>query len=605
MKDLILFDSRCEADRAPFGAVEAGTVLSLRLRASRRLALRGVTMVVIRDDDNSRREYPMTWEDMSEGYDVYTLHAAFPDTGLYWYLFRAEGFDGQRWIGRKGRRAQLSDDPASWQLTVYDPAFATPEWIRGGAYYHIFVDRFHSAGGHEAAPGTIRRKWGETPEYRPDEKGIIRNNDFFGGDLEGVTEKLDYLKDLGVTCIYLSPIFRAASNHKYDTGDYMSIDPAFGDDESFSTLCAKAKERGIRVICDGVFNHTGDDSVYFNRYGNYDSLGAYQSKESPYYSWFDFTQWPEKYGSWWGVDTLPQVREEDPGYREFICGDDGVVRKWLRLGASGWRLDVADELPEDFLQCIRTAARTEKSDALVLGEVWEDASNKIAYGFRRHYFHGAELDTVMNYPFKNAILNFLQGGDGAALAETVETICENYPAPALHCLMNSLSTHDTPRALTVLGGKHYATRDERAAAVLTPEEKDAAREKMRLAAVLQCTLPGVPCVFYGDEAGMEGYEDPFCRGCFPWGNEDAELTAHYRSLLRLRGRHKVFREGSFRVLCAEAGRIVYERCGGGKCIRVSVDRNSMEFRIESVNGDKLHALYTGGSKRKKGESRHV
>ena len=296
--------------------------------------------------------------------------------------------------------------------------------------------------------------------------------------------------------------------------------------------------------------------------------------------------------------TLPQVREEENSYREFICGEEGVVRKWLRLGASGWRLDVADELPEDFLQCIRAAAREEKPDALVLGEVWEDASNKIAYGYRRHYFHGAELDTVMNYPFKNAILSFMLGGDGAVLAETVESICENYPAPALHSLMNSLSTHDTPRALTVLGGKQYATRDERAGASLSGEEKAAALEKLRLAAVLQCTLPGVPCVFYGDEAGMEGYEDPFCRGCFPWGRENEELTAHYRSLLRLRKRHSVFREGGFRVLSAEAGKICYERFAEGKCIRVTVDRNADAFRIESVNGDKLHPLYTGGKKKK-------
>ena len=302
------------------------------------------------------------------------------------------------------------------------------------------------------APRVLHENWSDIPEYRPNEQGEILNNDFFGGTLRGIASKLDYLESLHVRTIYLNPIFQAYSNHRYDTGDYKRIDPMLGTEEDFRALCAQAAARGMRVILDGVFNHTGYDSRYFNGSGRYNSLGAHQSKDSPYYGWFDFKRWPDEYGSWWGIYTLPQVNEMNEDYLRYIIEDeDSVIRRWLRLGASGWRLDVADELPDAFIRHLTAAAKREKPDALVLGEVWEDASNKISYSERRAYFHGGELDSVMNYPLSDAILAFLGGGTAEHFAETMECIRENYPHDVFYSLMNVVGTHDTARTLTLLG----------------------------------------------------------------------------------------------------------------------------------------------------------
>ena len=257
---------------------------------------------------------------------------------------------------------------------------------------------------------TIREDWGGQPYWRPNERGEVTNSDYFGGTLRGIEEKLPYLKSLHVTCLYLNPIFEAHSNHRYNTADYTKIDPVLGTEEDFQSLCAAAGRLGIRVMLDGVFSHTGSDSVYFNRQGRYPQPGAYQSQQSPYFSWYHFISWPEKYHSWWGFETLPEVEETDNNYNKYINGRQGVVRKWLKKGASGWRLDVADELPDSFLDQLTEAAKEEKPDAVVLGEVWEDATTKESYGSRRRYLLGRQLDSVMNYPFRNAVFGIFHRG---------------------------------------------------------------------------------------------------------------------------------------------------------------------------------------------------
>ena len=332
-------------------------------------------------------------------------------------------------------------------------------------------------------------------------------------------EKLPYLKELGVTCLYFTPVFESHSNHRYDTADYSKIDPLLGSEEDLTQLCAAARKLGIRVILDGVFSHTGSDSVYFNREGRYPTQGAYNSQQSPYYPWYTFRQWPNSYDCWWNFDTLPNVNETNDSYNEYINGPQGIVRKWLKAGASGWRLDVADELPDLFLDRLHDAVKAEQPDALILGEVWEDASNKSAYGVRRRYLLGRQLDTVMNYPFRDAILGFLLGEDPARFAEAVETIVENYPPQCLNLLMNHIGTHDTERALTVLGGEPAGARGRewQAAQKLTPAQRETGVKRLKLASLIQYLLPGVPCLYYGDEAGMEGYRDPLQPGLLPLG----------------------------------------------------------------------------------------
>ena len=586
----ILFDSRLELDRLPLGAVTEKSSVRLGVRVKTELGASALTVRINADDGSGLSSWEMHPVWTEKGYTRFEATVSISAPGLYWFWFTAQINGEVRKIGRDGRNAVFTEhEPCPWQLTVCSLNYTTPDWIKGGVFYHIFVDRFNKSGELPLRNGSVARKdWGGTPVFEPDEHGEVKNNDFFGGNLAGIIEKLPYLHELGVTCIYLSPVFEAASNHKYDTSDYMKIDPSFGDEKDFETLCNCAAEIGMRVICDGVFNHTGDDSVYFDRYGNYGGNGAYNSKESPYYQWFSFYDWPEKYEAWWGIKTLPQVREDNPEYRRFIFGEDGVLRHWMRAGAAGWRLDVADELPGAFLEELRLAVKTENPDALIIGEVWEDATTKVAYGHRRHYLEGRELDTVMNYPFKNAIIDYIMSGNAAAIAETVERICENYPKPALDCLMNGLGTHDTPRILTVLGGRHYASKAERAAASLDEKSRKTAFECLKLAVVLQCTLPGVPCIYYGDEAGLEGYEDPLNRRCFPWGDEDRAIFAWYNGVLRVRRSESAFADGEYRTIFAENGIYAFVRQNGDGRIAIAVNQSSEETRLRL--GDKMTML---------------
>ncbi len=592
-----VFCSRDVQYKSPFGSLAAGDRLTLRLFLEQRpdAPVRAVWLDLLLDGRPQAARIPLQPGEIEEG--GHWWHCAIsPGPGLYWYHFVLETSRGRHLVLREeGGRGFLSDAQAPkigqvWQLTVYDKTYATPAWFSGGIMYQIFPDRFYASGLPHPQPEDrcLRIDWGGQPAFRMDDSPRRLNNDYFGGDLKGIEEKLPYLKELGVTCLYLNPIFEAHSNHRYNTADYMAIDTALGGEADFQSLCAKAAELGIRIILDGVFSHTGDDSRYFNRQGRYPEQGAYNSADSPYYAWFKFTRWPDSYSSWWGIDTLPETNEENPAFGNFIAGRDGVLRRWLRLGAAGWRLDVADELPDGFLDQVRAAVKAEKPDGLVLGEVWEDASNKISYGIRRRFLLGAQLDSVMNYPFRDAIIAFLTGGEAGRLLETVMTILENYPAPALRTLMNHIGTHDTPRILTVLGGEPMADKDRewQSRQTMTAEQREKGLRLLRLAALLQFTLPGVPCVYYGDEIGMEGYADPFNRGCFAWdslpassvppadGSLPAEghILSFYKALARVRLANPAFDGGGFTPVCAGTGHIAYIREKDGNRILVAVNR---------------------------------
>lgn len=504
------------------------------------------------------RRYLFSWEGSDYVTDRYTLTLSLRGlVGLYYASVLFDTGKGKmRFSYDPLHYAPLLTEASApyepFALTVYKSAYDTPSWFKGGLLYQIFVDRF-SPGGEVVLRGDaiLNPDWENgIPQYAPWRGAPLANNMFFGGTLWGVADKLDYLSSLGVTALYLSPVFEAYSNHKYDTGDYLVIDAMFGGEKAFSHLIAEAKKRSIGVILDGVFNHTGDDSRYFNKYGKYDSLGAFQSTESPYYPWYSFSDYPQSYRSWWGIDILPAVNTGERSYQEFVCGEEGVVRRYLKLGAAGWRLDVADELSEDLIRKIRTACKAEKEDALLLGEVWEDAAEKVAYGQRRHYFQGEELDGVMNYPLRNALIDYVMSGKAKPLFAVLKRLYAHYPKPASDAAMNLLGTHDTERILTRLSGVGENGRgpDELAVARLTPEERQLAIGRLRQAWFLLSMLPGVPCIYYGDEAGMEGYYDPFNRRTFPWGREDHELVAFYRTIGRIRREEKIFAEGWFRLI---------------------------------------------------------
>ncbi len=532
-------------------------------------------------DDGTRFSFPM-----HRCGDRFQVRLRFSQVGLYFYYF---SLGENRFLGRGPlRRAIQTEHPESWQITVCDEEYETPQWFKGGVMYQIFPDRFFRAGSREAKPYQILRDdWGGQPNFRRNSFGKVLNNDFFGGDLEGIRQKLDYLAALHVKTIYLNPIFEAYSNHRYDTGDYLKIDGLLGTEADFEALTRDAQARGIRILLDGVFNHTGDDSRYFNKYGRYDSLGAYQSPDSPYADWYHFQRFPDSYDSWWGIETLPAVNEQSASYREFMFGDEGVLKTWLRRGASGYRIDVADELPDFFLKRLRETVKSEDPQALILGEVWEDASNKISYDVRRQYLQGYELDSVMNYPLKNAIIHFARTGRTDELRETIAMLRDNYPKQTLDCLMNILGTHDTPRILTVMGGKQCADKEEMARTALSEDERNRAERLVRLAAVLQYTLPGVPCIYYGDEVGMEGYMDPFCRGCFPWDKQEGSLSAFYRRLGEIRTElaPRPFIDGEYEELFADAGCLVFARSTKEQSVYVYCNPSTNRYTLHLPDGE--------------------
>ena len=551
-------DSHHPFFRQPFGAVPCGTRVTLRLQVRSRIPIQSVTLRLWKNEAGEER-IPMTPLKGPEGF--YETMIEINAVRILWYYFIVEGprttgyySKGPDNFGGPGR---FADHPGhAYQITAYRPDFKVPDWFREGIMYQIFPDRYHRSEGSEVYQKKtnkplVYKVWGEAPEHRPDpDTGKILNNDFFGGNLRGILEKLDYLKSLGVTILYLNPIFEAYSNHRYDVGDYKKIDPVLGDLEDFKALCSKAEEAGISILLDGVFSHTGSDSVYFNKDGTYDSLGAYQSKDSPYYSWYRFRNHPEEYECWWDVKTLPNVEEMEQSYQDYIIEDqDSVIRYWLKQGAKGWRLDVADELPGPFLKALRQAAKETNGEAVILGEVWEDASNKKSYGQLREYLLGQELDTVMNYPFRDAVLQYLLGHwDADRLHRSVMTLKENYPLQCFYSTMNLLGTHDVVRLRTQLSGAppdYTLSRKEQAEYRLTREQRQLGARRQQLAALIQMTFPGVPSIYYGEEAGMEGYRDPLNRLCYPWGQEDLEMLAWYRQLTALRQRMPALRTGDY------------------------------------------------------------
>ena len=576
MFDPFVFDSRSESCKKPYGAVPCGTAVSYAVRPLRREGWSRCVLVTQREfsGQTAELELPCTGQDGDRN-RFSGIFSAPAEPELVWYWFRLFREDGSSiLLDRSGYHG--GENVQSWQLTVYEES-STPAWFGCGVVYQIFPDRFCRLELPDPAgmvgSRTIHENWSDLPDWRPDAQGEVRNCDFFGGSLQGILSKLDDLADFGVTVLYLNPVFESASNHRYNTADYRAIDPMLGTEDDFHRLCQEAKRRGIRVILDGVFNHTGSQSRYFNVDGFYSDTGAAQSPDSPYYHWYSFHPWPADYDAWWGIRTLPAVREDAPDYRDFIIrGQDSVVRHWLRAGASGWRLDVADELPDDFIGEIRTAMEETAPDSFLLGEVWEDATTKIAYSMRRRYLLGQELHGVMNYPFRTALIAFLLGGDADEFRETLESLRENYPPHAFYSLMNFLSTHDTPRILTVLGADHVpGSKEERAVFRLSPARRQLGLKRLRLAALVLFTFPGAPTVYYGDEAGMEGWEDPFNRAGYPWGQEDSELKSFFSKLAHLRREQPALQTGQLHWRWTAGSLLVFARELDGQLLTTVVN----------------------------------
>ncbi len=593
-------------DASDRGAFPCGTDIDFTVEMPRALGASAVVLRIAKDGERDR-DIALDFVNTEAGKDVYATKISTSqlcgadEHGLFYYEFlflRGEDTlftDTRNFVDytlerRSGRR---------FLLLVYRQDYKTPEWFKGRTMYHIFVDRFCRGQGdvEKREDAIINDDWDNGMMQYPEKNGDrLANNMFFGGNLWGVAEKLDYLKSLGVGVIYLSPIFKAYSNHKYDTGNYLEIDGMFGGEEAFKNLIEKAAEMDIKIILDGVFNHTGDDSLYFDKYGKYGKTGAYSDPKSPYKNWYRFRKYPDSYEDWWGIDILPKLNHTVDECRRFFTGKGGVCEKYVKMGIGGWRLDVADELSNDFLDELRqTVKKASSQDAIIIGEVWENAAEKIAYSHRRRYFRGAQLDSVMNYPLRNGILAFLIHKDGEMLADVLKSIYASYPKCVCDSLMNLLGTHDTERILTVLGDMEKDTSDIPNSELAVKRLDVASRKNgialQKLAATIQYTVYGVPSVFYGDEAGLEGYHDPFCRKTFPWGRECMELVDHYRTLGKIRQEESVFTDGEFRVEYAGGGVIAYSRYGDGTNVTVVVNATEKTIRYDCQN--KTVDLLTG------------
>ena len=565
------FNSRKIECKSPYGAVKCGEKLSLHFPIASWVSVDKMYVFIRLGDVSTPVE--MRFEKSENGFSVYTADYVFDAAGIYYYRFEMRNRDGVWYYGRgENGESVCGENLPEWQLTVYKSSYKTPDFAKGNIIYHIFVDRFNRADGVKTKRKyRLHESFSESPEVVSAD-GKYYADDFFGGNFNGIREKLDYLEELGVGIIYLSPIFKAFSNHRYDTGDYLKVDELLGTEDDFKRLLDAAHEKGMKIILDGVFNHSGADSLYFNKFGTYDSLGAYQSKSSPYYDWYYFKKFPDEYACWWGCDNVPDLNKSNKDYRALVFGKNGVVEKWQKLGADGWRLDVVDELPIDFVNLLIKKIKSVNKDALVIGEVWEDASTKVSYGELRPYLLGDQLDGTMNYPFMNAIIAYVRDGDEKFFKDTVQSILENYPKETVYCLMNSLGTHDTVRIINALSDvrAHGWSKTHKLGYKLPDSEYEKAKKKLYLASVLQFTLPGIPSIFYGDEAGLQGFDDPINRRPYPWGSEDKEILAHYKKLGRIRRENRAVFSGGFNMR-DENGLVAYERTSGDDEILIAVN----------------------------------
>ena len=564
--DLLFMHDGCANDCCAFLSKEKR---SLRLHVPRSACVIEAFLEI--QSGEGRKSISFSFHAFSKDNDIYYLSLDFLNVGLYFGRISLRTIFGTFFSVREGKRLHFVREESAadtLQISISKFIYPIPDRYFGGAIYHIFVDRF-AKGSREIVPKSGARivdDWSNgVPEYPEYPGAYLENNSFYGGTLYGVAERLDDLLTLGVSLIYLSPIFNAYSNHKYDTADYMHVDSMFGGDEALAYLISEAKKRDIGIILDGVFNHTGSDSIYFNKKENYPSVGAYQSKNSPFFSWYSFQEYPDEYTCWWGIPILPRIHPDREECRSYFLGQNGVISKYARMGIAGFRLDVADELSDDFIAGIKRVLCEQDSKALLYGEVWEDASNKIAYGTRKQYYLGKELDGVMNYPLRKALLSYVLFRDTTELSYVLGEVYPNTPKRILDAQMNLLGTHDTERILTVLGAENSAglSNAELSVKRMSAQHRSLAKKRLKMLYTAIATMPGMPMIYYGDEVGLEGYADPFNRMPYPYGSEDEELLAHYRKIGKIRKENAVYKQGDFSLVTLTDSHFIFARSSKG------------------------------------------
>ena len=562
--------------KCPKGVVKIGTTVKYFIEVKDELIPNEVYFMIKADQDSDYEYHLMT--KVEGGYET-TIN--FDRFGHFWYNFKLNFNDYSVFVNKTWDcYSEVSNFKGEdFFQSVLKNEYTCTNSMQGGLIYQIFVDRFCRVGEVESRePLILRDDWGGKISKNSSDPLVI-NQEVFGGNIKGIISKLSYLKDLGVTVIYLNPIGMANSSHKYDTADYMTIDPMFGTEKEFKELVSKAKDLGMGIIIDGVYNHTGSDSIYFNRYGRFDTLGAYRSKESKFYKWYEFMDYPNVYMSWWGIDTLPTIKDKTGDFHNYIAGDGGVIEKFMKMGIAGVRLDVVDEYGDDFVKKIAAKVHEFGENKVVMGEVWEDASTKISYSNRRTYFAENELNSVMNYPYKESVLNFIRSKEAYELVSTTRMLQNNYPKLVLDNLMNFVDTHDTGRMFSEL-------------LKMADDDRDLATIYLKIVSLLSFTISGVPSIFYGDEYGMEN-NDGSSRGCFDWKNYKNEIFAWYKKLTKIR-KHKAFAHGDMNILYSSYGKFVFERVDENEQIVVAVNlqKSALDLTFENemtslLSGEKV------------------
>lgn len=512
---------------------------------------------------------------------LYQYYFSFYVGGNFQY-YKKENFSGDTNIRRE----------ECFKMSVN---FNVPDWAKGCVVYQIFPDRFCKGKGSIKTPMPRRHlheKWDEQPVLGPDEEGLY-NNDYFGGDFAGIEEKADYIASLGVDMVYLNPIVASQSNHRYDTADYLHADQYLGSNTALKHMIQELHKRGIRTILDGVFNHTGNDSVYFNEYGTYDSVGAYRNPQSPYSRYYEKDRFGN-YQYWWGFHNLPVCDKTAPEFRNMIFGVGGVIDKWCELGIDGLRLDVVDELTDDFLMGIWEAMqRNRPNDFIIIGEVWENAMRK----GKTYISSGREMHSVMDYFLMDALLRYYMYGDTWKLDRVIREILAEYPAETIQTLMNSTSTHDMSRPIEVLGCNVFNYHAEHAWDIdwhgmneeeknewlrkhkLTQEEYEHGKKVMKSYVTALAFLPGMFTIFYGDEVGMQGIGNLLNRATYPWGHEDKEILEFYKKIIKSRKSEEFLKKADLRILRIDQNQFVFERYDDNNKAIVIASRTNQETEI--------------------------
>lgn len=582
----VMHDSQSIVYRRPFGAVEEGQKVKLSIDIEKEI----VVAIELLQFDGTKVNMGMEKEYLNSGNYRYSIEIDTEDAlgVLGYYFILIDGYDRVYYGNNDEHLGGIGQiytyNPVPYQITIYKKS-NLPDWYKEGVIYQIFVDRFCNGNddgsiNNPKKNSFIYGRWDDTPVYIKDYQGRTIRWDFYGGNIRGIIKKLDYIKSLGVNIINLSPIFKSSSCHKYDAGDYDIIDEMFGTEEDFKELCEKAKSKDIKIILDGVFSYTSSDSRYFNKAGNYDEIGAYQSPNSKYHNWYKFNRYPYGYECWWGIEGRPNINVMHNSYIDFLVNrDDSIIKKWIDLGASGWRLNVTDELPDEFIEIIRDRLDTLDKETVLIGDVWDDASNKISYSKKRRYLYGKEIQSVTNYPLRESLINFTRGYiKSDKLKKKVMSLYENYPREVFLGNINLIGTSDTERILTVLDGNIRC---------------------LKIIVALQFTIPGVPLIYYGDETGVTGGKDPDNRKSYPWENEDVDLIGFYKRIAQIRNGQDALKKGDFNIFDTEEDIFAFERVYENERIVVVVNISNAQKVVRGITLEGTYLdLFNEGEKYK-------